>query len=224
MALPWIDRPERNIAGTCELLVVDVAEVVSVGEVIEDNMTTAVALVADAAWTKLRLALPGSRLKEGWRQVDGRPVYDVAITGFAAKDELAKLTKLRTGGRQRYLVLYKGLDGDMLLLGTKDRGAMFSVSTRDRGDEAQPVNGYDIAFTRSAAEPVPFYLATPPSSIPAGCPTLPTLLAPETGAAIWAMLDSGQQADLLVAAGVQLVDGIDNTGPPYTGLLIDANP
>ena len=98
---------------------------------------------------------------------------------------------------------------------------MFTVVKRDRGDEAQPVNGYDIAFTRSASEPVPFYLAPPPSSIPAGCPTLPELLAPESGADIWALLDSGQQADLLAAAGVVSFSGIDDQGPPYTDSLVE---
>ncbi|MBL8002855.1 MAG: hypothetical protein JNL05_12940 [Flavobacteriales bacterium] len=219
---PTIERPTgRNIGGTCELLVVDVAQVVSVPDEVEGNVSSAVTLAVDAAWTTVRLARPGARLQETWKRVDGRLVCECTITGYAAKDQLALLPKLRRTPKARYLVLFKGLDGDMLLLGTKEQGVMASVQERDRGDDNDPQNGYSLAFQLVRSEPVPFYMAPAPSIVPVGCPTLATLIAAETGADIWALLDSTQQAAVLAAAGVVAFDGIIDNGPPYTESLID---
>lgn len=50
------------------------------------------------------------------------------------------------------------------------------------------------------------------------------IIATVDGTTLWGMLDGTQQAAVLAAAGITTVTRINNSGPPYTDIIIDPTP
>lgn len=163
MALAPILRPQGlNISGQCYLDVVPVKDVQSMPFPVVMNVTTDVVLKPGKSWIRVVLAPPASRLVENWVMHNGEMFSDLSITGFAAKDDLDKLSGLWAAKNDRWLVVLTCLDGDQLIAGRPEEGCRMLVTKRDRGDNGAVVNGYSLEFTNQRAEPVPFYQGTPP--------------------------------------------------------------
>lgn len=189
-----ISRPNGlNIAGACHLDVVDVNDVQTMPVAIACNVLDPVVLKAGKEWSRVQLATPGSRLLEKWIQDKGASISDCTISGTIGKDQLALLPSLWGLPTARFLVLFTGMDEDLLLVGTVNEGCQIAVTDRDRGDENSPVNGYKITFRLRRSVPVPFYQADPPLT-PGACPTLGDQLADASVPDIIALLNPTQLA------------------------------
>lgn len=162
----------RNVPGSCHLDIIPIADVLYMPQESGGHITNALGLLPNRTWYRVRTSAPGTRLIEKWLSVAGSPVSDCSVEGWVPKDELWKLQALWDLSTTRFLVRFSGLNGDTLLVGTKLAGAQARVTERDRGDEADPVNGYKLTFRWRRGQPVPFYgpgTTDPPP--PENCPS-----------------------------------------------------
>lgn len=173
-----------NMPGLCYFDVVAVTDVAVMPPVVDGVINDPILLIAGANWHRFELAKPGSKLVEKWSVLKGLAAADFSLTGFAGKDEVAKLQALWNLSTTRFIVRAEGLNGDVLLAGTVEEGCRAAVSSRVRGDESSVKNGYDIEFSVKRAEPVPFYLPALPPSVPPNCPSLSDLLQTTTVSAV----------------------------------------
>lgn len=213
---------ERNTPGGCKLQLIAVDDVVSVPDPVAGNISTDIEVLSGAGFITIYGIRFTQLFREDWDVVNGRQVARASVSMEIAKDRLALLPGLWDLKPRRYLVLHHSLNSSQKLMGTKAEPAMVRVVNLDHG--ANPLNDrnrYALEVTVTRSTPCPFYLGDAADAIPPGCPTLATLLAAETGADIWALLDNTQQADLLAAAGVVSFSGLNDGGPPYTNSLVE---
>ena len=198
MAAPSVPRFEdRNLVGICHLDVVDVDDVLSVGDEIRGNVADTVVLKEGKSWSRVYLDDDGGSLVETWKQDGGVQHSEAVISGAIAKDRLALMPHLWRMKGRRYLVVTTNRNGDQLLMGRPETPATASVPLRRTGDGdnmERDRNEYRVVFSLARRLPVPFYGGEAPDPTPVGCPTLEQQIALVDWAAIEALLSEGQLA------------------------------
>jgi hypothetical protein len=166
MAAPSVPRFEdRNLVGICHLDVVDVDDVLSVGDEIRGNVADTVVLKEGKSWSRVYLDDDGGSLVETWKQDGGVQHSEAVISGAIAKDRLALMPHLWRMKGRRYLVVTTNRNGDQLLMGRPETPATASVPLRRTGDGdnmERDRNEYRVVFSLARRLPVPFYGGTAP--------------------------------------------------------------
>jgi len=239
--------PTRNIPGICTVDVIAVRQVASVPGAYNGFVATDVVLNGGQSFTRIRLgSAKGGHFSEKEELVKGGLFSRSLLTGALERDQVDLLAPLLAAKKDRHILVLTTHNGDQLLMGTKDEGCQLVITERTVGDDGTPFNGYQLRATLARLEPVPFYLGTAPEDVVSpDCPTwqqqlvgiggatiwafiseaqqdaIASIVLSGDGADIWAALSPTQQAEVLVAAGVVTVTRINNSGPPYTDIIID---
>lgn len=161
-----IDRlAERNLVGLCHLDVVDVEDVLAVPDELDGRVGDEVELKEGKTWSRIYLEDDGGLFQERWVVEGGAQHSEAVISGDVAKDRLALMPHLWRMHGRRYLVIFRTQNGDQLLMGRPETGAMAQVRSRTTGSAeamARDRNGYSITFRLARRMAVPFYLGDPP--------------------------------------------------------------
>lgn len=145
-----------------------------------------------------------------------------AIQAMMASTIWGMLTPAQVSVISYYILNQPGADIWAILDGTQQADAVNSVSgsvifalltTLHQVQAINSLNGADI-WTMANGTVQGQILAEAGAAV----------IADIDGATLWGMLDGTQQAAVLVAAGVVTVARINNTGPPYTDIIIDPTP
>lgn len=224
MALSDITRLSgNNQPGLCYIDVIPVEHVLSLPEKINNNISGSPTLAPDTGWIRITTTRPGTLFTESWSLESGDQLVTAMAEGSVPKDQLTLLTDLFNLKTQRFLVIFHGMNGDKLIMGSPEEPAQLRTTARERGLPGQSANRYRLQAVLVSNEPTPFFNGTVVVPTPPGCPTLAALLSgADWGTAIEPNLSPTQLTDAF-ASLLSGADWDDDIQPALsTGQLLDA--